>query len=325
MTSNDKIIFENETVRIDTKAEKLYYEGTLNKNVIPWIFSFRYFLDGTEYKAEEIAGKEGTLKITISIRENPDCNSTFFENYALQASITLDTELCKNIVADGATAANVGKNRQLTYTILPGTEKDITITADVTDFEMEAITIGGLPLNMEVDTDNINSDELNEELNKLKEAVAELHSGVISMKNGTSELLEGVTQLKNGAISLYDGTVEIRDGVAELLDGVITMYDGTVELYDGTVILKDGTFEFKTETENLDTELKDKIGDAIKDILGNDFEVISFVSEKNKNVESVQFVIKTEAVTIPEAPVVAAPAEEKLNFWQKLLRLFGLY
>jgi hypothetical protein len=716
MTSNDKITFENETVRIDTKAGKLYYEGTLHKNVIPWIFSFHYFLDGTEYKAEELTGKDGALKITISIRKNPDCSSTFFDNYGLQASVTLDTELCKNIAADGATAANVGKNRQLTYTILPGTEKDITITADVTDFEMAAIAINGLPLNMEIDIDEVNTAELTEEINKLKDAVkelddgaadlrdgaeeirdgasdlkdgasdlkngaeeltdgagelksgaedlykgasdlnsgakdlldgavnlmggasglkdgvndlhngikdasngttaladslsvlsensadlrngaytvfiqltstaetqlnqslaaagletvaltpetysevitalldsisdgayswaeayaaekirtqvktvvaeqiretitnnsdimaqidagvetacgaeidamaqnyaalelanayapdapeewlqtsegqaavdsylataegqaalaearaqikaqyvdaavaeqvtaqmeaeevevqmeaaiaeqlatdevqqqisasvesalgeneayqgivalkgqldsyyafylglqqyttgvdsaasgaaelkngltalesgsaelvsgtitlnngvAELHSGVMSLKNGTSELLAGVIQLKNGAISLYDGTVEIRDGMADLLDGVITMYDGTIELYDGIVTLKDGTFEFKTETENLDTELKDKVGDAIGDILGSDFEVVSFVSEKNKNVESVQFVIQTEAIAIPEAPAPAAPAEEKLSFWQKLLRLFGLY
>ena len=53
--------------------------------------------------------------------------------------------------------------------------------------------------------------------------------------------------------------------------------------------------------------------------------IASFVSDKNKNVESVQFVIQSEAITIPEAPIVAAPTEEKLTFWQKLLRLFGLY
>ena len=53
------------------------------------------------------------------------------------------------------------------------------------------------------------------------------------------------------------------------------------------------------------------MGDAIKDILGRDFEVISFVSEKNKNVKSVQFVIQTKAIGIPEAPVMPAPAEEK--------------
>lgn len=184
MTSNDKITFENETVRMDTKAGKLYYEGTLNQNVIPWIFSFRYFIDGTEYKAEEIAGKDGALKITISIRQNPDCNSTFFENYGLQASVTLDTGLCKNIIADGATAANIGKNRQLTYTILPGTEKDITVTANVTDFEMAAIAIVGLPLNMEVDIDSINTDELTKELNRLKDAVAELDDGAGELKDG---------------------------------------------------------------------------------------------------------------------------------------------
>jgi len=716
MTSNDKITFENETVRIDTKAGKLYYEGTLNKNVIPWIFSFRYYIDGTEYRAEEIAGKDGTLKIAVSIRKNPDCNSTFFDNYGLQASVTLDTELCKNIVADGATAANVGKNRQLTYTILPGTEKEIEITADVTDFEMTAIAINGLPLNMEIDIDGVNSDELTAEINKLKDAVkelddgatelkdgaedlrdgaeelkngvtdlnkgagefvdgadelkggvedlyngaadlnsganelisgsatlsdgaselsngandlydgitdaangagelsnglatlsgnsedlrngaytvfvqltttaegqlnqslvaagfdtvtltpetynavittlldnisngaysqaesvaraqieeqvkavvaeqikntitadskimaqidagvesvygteidslaqnyvalelakmyapnapeewlkttegqtavqsyfatedgqkalaetrsqiktqyvdaavseqvtaqmateevaaqidaataeqlataevqqqisasvetalgdneayqgiitlkkqlddynafylgltqytagvdsaasgaeelksgfdelkkgsaelvsgtitlkngiAELHDGIVILKNGTSELLEGITELKDGTITLYNGALEIRDGVAELLDGAITLYDGTVELYDGTVTLKDGTLEFKEETDGLENELKDKINDAIRDILGSDFEVISFVSDKNKNVESVQFVIQSEAITIPEAPIVAAPTEEKLTFWQKLLRLFGLY
>lgn len=145
------------------------------------------------------------------------------------------------------------------------------------------------------------------------------------MKNGTSELLAGITELKDGTTTLYNGAVEIRDGVAELLDGAITLYDGTVELYDGTVTLKDGTLEFKEETDGLENELKDKINDAIRDILGSDFEVISFVSDKNKNVESVQFVIQSEAITIPEAPIVAAPTEEKLTFWQKLLRLFGLY
>ena len=35
MTTNDKIVFEDETVRIDTKAGKLYYEGVLSKNSLP--------------------------------------------------------------------------------------------------------------------------------------------------------------------------------------------------------------------------------------------------------------------------------------------------
>lgn len=36
MTTNDEIVFEHETVRIDTRARKLYYEGTLTDDTIPW-------------------------------------------------------------------------------------------------------------------------------------------------------------------------------------------------------------------------------------------------------------------------------------------------
>ena len=39
---------------------------------------------------------------------------------------------------------------------------------------------------------------------------------------------------------------------------------------------------------------------------------------------SVQFVIKTDAIEVPEEPVNAAEPEERLSFWQKLLRLFGI-
>lgn len=63
----------------------------------------------------------------------------------------------------------------------------------------------------------------------------------------------------------------------------------------------------------------------ISSVSGTDFELTSFVSEKNTNVESVQFVIKTAAIA-QDAPGETVPVvEEKLNFWQKLLRLFGLY
>ena len=119
MTTTDKIGYSGETVTIDAKAGKLYYEGKLDSNVMPWNIAIRYYMDGKEYKASDIAGKSGNLKITIDITKNENCIGNFFEGYALQASVTLDTEKCSNIKADGATVANVGSNKQLTYTILP--------------------------------------------------------------------------------------------------------------------------------------------------------------------------------------------------------------
>ena len=59
----------------------------------------------------------------------------------------------------------------------------------------------------------------------------------------------------------------------------------------------------------------------IDNFADGDFEVKSFVSDKNTDVDSVQFVIKTEAIKKEEVKVEEEKTEE-LNFWQKLLNLF---
>lgn len=98
--------------------------------------------------------------------------------------------------------------------------------------------------------------------------------------------------------------------MAELLDGAITLYDGTVELYDGTVTLKDGTLEFKEETDGLENELKDKINDAIRDILGSDFEVISFVSDKNKMWNLCSLSFRAKQSQFPKLPSLRLPQKK---------------
>ncbi|MEG1998320.1 MAG: hypothetical protein RR051_07730, partial [Clostridiales bacterium] len=129
MTSAADIKFDQEKITIDAPKGKLYYEGTLAANSLPWQFTFHYYLDGQEYAAQDLAGQNGHLEITLAIRENPAVNSAFFDHYALQTNVSLDADLCREIQTTGATIANVGKYKQLTYTILPGQTTDITITA----------------------------------------------------------------------------------------------------------------------------------------------------------------------------------------------------
>ena len=576
MTTTDKIDYSGETVTIDAKAGKLYYEGKLDSNVMPWNIAIRYYMDGKEYKASDIAGKSGNLKITIDITENENCIGNFFEGYALQVSVTLGTDKCTNIKADGATVANVGKNKQLTYTILPNKGSDIEITAKAVDFEMSAIAINGLKLNLAIDIDdaliqekideiigavkdldegasvlNSGAKDLYDGTTLLKDKVGELYTGVGALNGGAAELSGGISsivsknkelldgayaafqglctasetilnaeltknslptvkltpetyavvltellktmdaeavynmaynkalaevtaqvevqadtlyaqvaaqavleqliasgyteqqaiaylqtpegqalvaqtvaamndgqkqqiintavanltpeqkaQIKAGAVaSLTDKEKEqIRNGyieqtmkskevtdqitaavaaantaaasVAELkgqLDNYSLFYeglksytsavsdaasgantlkinmdtlytnvgmlktsvgdlnDGVKALLDGTTELKEGTGEFVKETDGIENEVSGEIDKMITDATGSDVEITSFVSEKNTNVDSVQFVIQTEAIEIAESVEVEPVVEEKLNFWQKLLRLFGLY
>ena len=107
----------------------------------------------------------------------------------------------------------------------------------------------------------------------------------------------------------------------ELSDGVSDLYDGGVELKDGTAELKDGTNEFVEKTEDIDETIDEEIDKAVDKIAGGDFEPVSFTSEKNENIGLVQFVMKTESITIPEVEETETEeAEESIS--EKLRDLF---
>ncbi len=238
MTTTDSIDYADDTVRIDTKGGRLYYEGRLNSKDIPWNIRVEYYLNGKKYKPEELAGKSGALEIKLSVRQNPNCDESFFDAFALQASVTLDTKRCGNIVADGATEANVGSDKQLIYTILPGKETDLSITADVVDFEMDGIAINGIPLSLNIEVDD---EELMDEVTELMDAIEQLDDGAGELKDGASELQSGAkTGLSDGVKKLTDGTKTLQDGASGLKDGGGALQSGAGDLQDGAAALDDG-------------------------------------------------------------------------------------
>ena len=95
--------------------------------------------------------------------------------------------------------------------------------------------------------------------------------------------------------------------------------------YEGTGELKDGTSTMREETSGMDSEINDRIDDLLNSITGGNMELSSLVSEKNENIESVQFVIQTESIHLAEVEATIEESPENFNFFQKFLRLFGLY
>ncbi len=79
MTSTAEVGYDNGKVTIDADAGKLYYEGTLDSKVMPWKFDIHYYIDGKEYSPEEIGGKSGALKITMTVRKNDECSGSFLK------------------------------------------------------------------------------------------------------------------------------------------------------------------------------------------------------------------------------------------------------
>ncbi len=215
---------------------RIYYQGTMKKTEIPWNISIVYYLDGKKISPEDLAGKSGKLKIHFSVTENSEyskLNSNangYFDNYALQAAFTLDTEKCEDIKAADATIANVGQDKQLSYIILPDKGIDMYITANVTDFEMDAVSINGVKLNMDIDVDY---SALDEKIDEAKDAVKDLDDGTGDALDASEEIYDAASELADKSVELYDGVVELEEGSGDLDSGLGEITAKSSELTDG--------------------------------------------------------------------------------------------
>ena len=492
MTTTDPLNYENGVLTLTpTEDGKIYCEGTLAEAQLPWLFELTYTLDGTEVSPEELAGKSGALVLTLSAKENPACEGDFFNQYALQINLTLDTHKAQNIVAPGATVANVGSNKQLTFLVLPGQETTLTVSADVTDFALDPISINGVRMRLSLDsgalTDSIGaltdgSTQLNDGAQALKDGIDQVKAGLDALNAQSSALTGGSTQVRSaltqlqGALAgvsastdqldtLLNGSAQIRDGLHQLNEGAAQLesqlsYDaykqilaqngldldelaagndqaiqmlnnlasflpgclrgqidqiilllegnranlGAIQTYldavnqgaqalsDGAATLDENYAVFDAGIRQLAATLTDMVGnlslltDAINTLAGqypeldngisaytnavgqlqagaaqlaegaaqlaagtqelytqtnglgendqlnslrsmltDEGQTQSFVSAENTEVEAVQFALQTKGITPEAAPVEEEPAAAPLNFWQKLLKLFGLY
>lgn len=252
LTTTDTINQTEDKITFSSSAEKVYYQGTLEDTEIPWNISIRYFLDNKEYTAEEIAGMSGSLEIKISITENNRCKGSYFDDYALQATFLLDTNLCSNIKSDGATTANVGSDKQLLYTILPGKGLETSIYADVENFEMDSISINGIKLSLNIEIDD---EELMEKVEELMEATKKLDDGATQLYDGTEALKIGSSSLDTGISSLKSGVSSLDSGITTLQNGMKSMQTGLDTLNSQSSTLTKGSEQIKNTLETIQTNL----------------------------------------------------------------------
>lgn len=271
----------SDLISFESDAAKVYLQGKMDDCEIPWDISIEYFLDGEEITPEKLAGKSGDLEIRFRVSENSGSRPGFYDGYALQASFTLDTDLCENIGAPGATVANVGKKKQITYTILPGNGIDTVISADVHDFEMDPASINGVRLNLDIDIDKSGftgeAEDLEEGIEKVDSGAEELNGGVSELKTGGDSLREGADKLSGGAAALDSGISSLSEGIAELGDGVDELDKKSDDLTGGSKEVKDALFEIKTALSDVSSDT-DKIKE-LTDASGEIGKAINSLSE----------------------------------------------
>ena len=285
MTGTEPVTLEGDTVTLQAGPGRVYYEGTLPHGAAPWLFDIRYFMNGREYDAADIAGMSGALELRLGIRENPDCAGDFFDSYALQATVTLDGDRCTDIQAPGATVADVGSDKQLTYTILPGKGAQITVRADVTDFAMDPISVNGVALSLDVQVDD---EQLMDQVTELLDAIDALDEGAQALDEGVGQLEETVSgQLQSGADQLSQGASALQSGAGDLQSGGSAVTGGAWDAYGGASALDAGIRDLNGGLAQLQAGLDDLNGRSAE-LIGGSAEVLGALQQLKAAVDGNQ-------------------------------------
>jgi putative membrane protein len=221
LTDLAQLELKDQQVEFVAQEGKFYYQGNMNEEHLPWNILIRYFLDGKEINPKELAGKDGHIVIRIATSANESVDPLFFKNYLLQISLPLNLDLYSNIRAPKGMLANAGKNKQVTFTVMPEKEEELVLDADVIDFELEGIDITAIPSSMSIDAPDI--DEMTGEMETLADAIKEIDNGVGDLNDGVRELNNGVKALGNGSKEYKDGIHAIASSSSELINASVSI------------------------------------------------------------------------------------------------------
>lgn len=158
-------------------------------------------------------------------------------------------------------------------------------------------------------------DDLGTQYSELDQGITDYTNGVAAITSAYADIAEGSQTVADGSSKLVNGSSSLKDGAAELSGGMSS-------LQAGVQVLCEGTQEFYDQTDGMDTKIEDTMDEMLDSITGGDSETESFVSEKNGNIDSVQFVIKTAEISKEEATVQETEKETKQSVWEKFVQLF---
>ena len=221
----------------------LFYQGTMDAP-LPMIFGITYRLDGKKIAAEDIAGKSGHLVIEMTYDVNEDCDADVRDGLMAQIVMTLGSGTARNVAAADASTVLAGSALQVAFTALPGESGMATVEADVTDFEMDPISITlikGMP----------SMGTVEESIDGLEDGFDELYDGAGTMVDGTTELKDGMTSLRDGAGDLSDGLSQLSGAGDDIANGLNTFSDNLSAFANGINDAADGSAQIKTALSDL--------------------------------------------------------------------------
>lgn len=261
-----------------TDGADIYYKGITDQSA-PVGVKITYKLDGKEISPESLKGKSGKLEMCIrylnSETQTVDINGKSVEMYTpftMVSAMMLSTDHFTNVNVDHGKILSDADKDIVIGVGFPGLKENldlsdkedldldipdsVTVTADVTDFEMGAVfTAAASDIMDEAGLNDVQDfDDLEDAITKLSDASKELLDGAktlsdgtdtlagksVDLKDGINQLSDGITVYTTGVSSLYEGASQLRGGVQSLQSGAGQLMDGAKSLNEGLISARNG-------------------------------------------------------------------------------------
>lgn len=262
--------FEQKENKIIWNADEkdIYYQGKTEKK-LPIETSIKYELDGKEMSAEEIVGKKGKVKITITYKNNEAHNiningatEKMYTPFIVITGTTLDTKTNKNIKLTQGKVVEKGEKTMLLGVAFPGLKESlktdeidipnkVEISMETEKFELENMITYITPRVLEDNelkiTDKLN--ELYSSMNDMKSASEKIENGANTLQEGTNQYAEKSQEFTSYMNKLTQGTQDTSEGASLVADGVNSLATKSSALIPGVSKLSDGAKTLKEKVE----------------------------------------------------------------------------
>ena len=203
---------------------RFYFEGKTTKPLeeFPWTLSLSYSLNGVPAKAEELAGQQGVVDITLDTLPNPNASEYSRNNLILTAVSMFNGDDILSLQAPGAQVQMIGNLYCVLYMVLPGEEQHFTLSVGSNAFTYSGMIFLAMPATL---------DQLDKiaDLKEAKEKAEDSYNAIQDSLDVILNTLEGMSGSFNTAANGLDELDKARDTVSA----------GKQEVYDSLDIALD--------------------------------------------------------------------------------------
>ena len=271
-------------------GNSISYQGKSDKD-LPVNVKLSFTLDGQPVSASQLAGKSGKVTIRFDY-ENKETrkvsvNGKEYEVYVPFTMISgaiLDSDRFSNVTVENGKAVTEGDKIIVFGYAVPGLRESLNvddgilkdvdidlpeyveITADVENFELDlTMTAVTNDLLNDLNTKDIDDDEVEEDIHKLEDATDKLVDGTGELADamgtayeGTKTIAENMNKVAGGtstlaqALGLYtNGVGQLYQKVPALTNGMTVLDTGASKLAKGAAALKTGTVAYVDGVDSL--------------------------------------------------------------------------